>query len=83
MPLGAVQPGAAAVASGSGSLFEDFEPAINPPEEVDDPDDSKPSSWVDMPKCACLPARELFVMHIHEQHDCRVVYKLSSVGMHA
>ena len=35
-----------------GSLFEDFEPAINPPEEVDDPEDSKPSSWVDTPKCA-------------------------------
>lgn len=35
-----------------GSLFEDFEPAINPPEEVDDPEDSKPSTWVDTPKCA-------------------------------
>ncbi|KAK9831361.1 hypothetical protein WJX81_005717 [Elliptochloris bilobata] len=33
-----------------GSLFEDFEPAFNPLEEVDDPEDSKPSSWVDTPK---------------------------------
>ena len=35
-----------------GSLFEDFEPAFNPPEEVDDPEDSKPDTWVDTPKCA-------------------------------
>ena len=35
----------------AGSLFEDFEPAINPPEQIDDPDDSKPSTWVDTPKC--------------------------------
>jgi len=66
-----------------GSLFEDFEPAINPPEEIDDPDDSKPSSWVDTPKCARLPASELFVMHIREEHDCSVVYHVSSVEMHA
>ena len=37
-----------------GSLFEDFEPAINPAEEVDDPEDSKPSTWVDTPKCAAF-----------------------------
>lgn len=34
----------------SGSLFEDFEPAFNPPEEIDDPEDSKPSDWVDTAK---------------------------------
>ncbi len=33
-----------------GSLFEDFEPAINPPEEIDDPKDSKPEDWVDIQK---------------------------------
>ena len=49
-----------------GSLFEDFEPAINPPEEVDDPDDSKPSSWVDTPKCARLPACERIVIYVCE-----------------
>eukprot|EP01113_Clastostelium_recurvatum_P043801 TRINITY_DN7304_c0_g1_i1.p1 TRINITY_DN7304_c0_g1~~TRINITY_DN7304_c0_g1_i1.p1 ORF type:complete len:547 (+),score=177.20 TRINITY_DN7304_c0_g1_i1:44-1642(+) len=30
-----------------GSLFSDFEPSINPPKEIDDPTDSKPSDWVD------------------------------------
>jgi calnexin len=31
----------------SGSLFDDFEPPFNPPEEIDDPEDKKPSDWVD------------------------------------
>ncbi|KFG87612.1 calreticulin [Metarhizium anisopliae] len=31
----------------SGSLLEDFTPAINPPAEIDDPKDSKPDTWVD------------------------------------
>ena len=31
----------------AGSIFEDFEPAFNPPEMIDDPTDSKPSDWVD------------------------------------
>lgn len=31
----------------TGSLFEDFTPAINPPAEIDDPKDSKPDTWVD------------------------------------
>jgi calnexin len=30
-----------------GSLFEDFTPAVNPPKEIDDPEDKKPSDWVD------------------------------------
>jgi calnexin len=34
----------------SGSLFDDFEPAINPPEEIDDPEDRKPETWVDIAK---------------------------------
>ena len=34
----------------SGSLFEDFNPSFNPPEEIDDPSDSKPDDWVDEPK---------------------------------
>jgi len=29
-----------------GSLFEDFEPPINPPEEIPDPEDKKPDDWV-------------------------------------
>jgi calnexin len=31
----------------SGSLLEDFTPAVNPAAEIDDPKDSKPDTWVD------------------------------------
>jgi calnexin len=31
-----------------GSLLEDFDPPVNPPSEIDDPTDSKPSTWVDL-----------------------------------
>lgn len=34
----------------SGSLLSDFEPAVNPPAEIDDPEDKKPSDWVDEAK---------------------------------
>ncbi|KAL4459051.1 hypothetical protein ABPG75_013916 [Micractinium tetrahymenae] len=34
----------------AGSLFEDFEPSINPPETIPDPEDSKPEDWVDEAK---------------------------------
>ena len=34
----------------SGSLLEDFTPAVNPEKEIDDPNDSKPSDWVDEAK---------------------------------
>jgi calnexin len=33
--------------SKQGSLLTDFSPAVNPPKEIDDPTDSKPSDWVD------------------------------------
>ncbi|WFD36188.1 hypothetical protein MCUN1_003065 [Malassezia cuniculi] len=33
-----------------GSLLEDFEPPVNPPEEIDDPTDEKPADWVDEPR---------------------------------
>lgn len=29
----------------SGSLLEDFNPPVNPPEEIDDPNDKKPTDW--------------------------------------
>ncbi|XP_065836879.1 calnexin-like [Oscarella lobularis] len=29
----------------SGSLLSDFEPPVNPPKEIDDPDDKKPEDW--------------------------------------
>ena len=31
----------------NGTLLEDFSPAVNPPKEIDDPEDSKPEDWVD------------------------------------
>ncbi|KAK7397965.1 hypothetical protein QQX98_012667 [Neonectria punicea] len=31
----------------TGSLLEDFAPAVNPPQEIEDPDDTKPEDWVD------------------------------------
>ncbi|KAL2133050.1 hypothetical protein VTI74DRAFT_2989 [Chaetomium olivicolor] len=31
----------------TGSLLEDFSPAVNPPKEIDDPKDKKPDDWVD------------------------------------
>jgi len=34
----------------SGSIFENFHPPINPPSSVDDPEDKKPSNWVDEEK---------------------------------
>ncbi|BGP38386.1 hypothetical protein JCM10449v2_002318 [Rhodotorula kratochvilovae] len=34
----------------AGSLLEDFTPAVNPPKEIDDPEDVKPANWVEMPK---------------------------------
>ncbi|KAJ2996557.1 hypothetical protein HDV02_006390 [Globomyces sp. JEL0801] len=36
--------------SKSGSLLENFEPPVNPPKQIDDPEDKKPSDWVDEAK---------------------------------
>ncbi|WVR08300.1 hypothetical protein IAU60_005349 [Kwoniella sp. DSM 27419] len=32
----------------TGSLLEDFTPAVNPPKEINDPEDFKPETWVDL-----------------------------------
>lgn len=42
----------------AGSLFNDFDPAIVPPQEIDDPEDSKPKDWVDEPKIADPDAKK-------------------------
>lgn len=34
----------------SGSLLKDMQPPVNPPKEIDDPSDQKPSNWVDEAK---------------------------------
>lgn len=36
----------------AGSLLEDFTPAVNPPKEIDDPEDVEPADWVESPKIA-------------------------------
>ena len=36
----------------NGSLLEDFSPAVNPPKEIDDPEDKKPEDWVDVKRIA-------------------------------
>ena len=33
-----------------GSLLEDFTPPVNPPKEINDPNDKKPENWVDTAK---------------------------------
>lgn len=33
-----------------GSLLEDFEPPVNPPREIDDPNDKRPENWDDREK---------------------------------
>lgn len=33
-----------------GNLLEDFTPEVNPPKEIDDPEDKKPEDWVDQKK---------------------------------
>ncbi|PGH27342.1 hypothetical protein AJ80_01054 [Polytolypa hystricis UAMH7299] len=33
-----------------GTLLEDFTPSVNPPKEIDDPNDMKPEDWVDQAK---------------------------------
>jgi calnexin len=35
-----------------GNILEDFNPSVNPPKEVDDPEDTKPNDWIDDPKIA-------------------------------
>ena len=46
------------VSSVKGNLLSDMDPAINPPPLIDDPDDFKPSDWVDDDKIADPEARK-------------------------
>lgn len=42
----------------TGGLLEDFTPSVNPPKEIDDPNDKKPEDWVDDPKMADPDAKK-------------------------
>ncbi|KAI9357916.1 calnexin [Zopfochytrium polystomum] len=44
--------------SKKGSLLTDFTPAVNPPKEIDDPEDKKPEDWVDVAKIADPDAKK-------------------------
>ncbi|THG96951.1 hypothetical protein EW026_g4980 [Hermanssonia centrifuga] len=41
-----------------GNLLEDFAPAVNPPKEIDDPEDTKPEDWVDTKRIADPDAKK-------------------------
>lgn len=43
---------------GKGSLLEDFNPPVNPPREIDDPNDSKPEDWDEREKIPDPDARK-------------------------
>ena len=42
----------------TGSLLEDFSPAVNPAAEIDDPEDFKPEDWVDTKRIADPEAKK-------------------------
>ena len=42
----------------NGTLLEDFNPPVNPPAEIDDPDDKKPEDWVDQKKISDPDAKK-------------------------
>lgn len=54
----------------SGSLLEDFNPPVNPPQEIDDPEDTKPADWVDTKRIAdpdatkVRPATTYLFLHV-------------------
>lgn len=41
-----------------GSLLEDVEPSVNPPMEIEDPNDAKPAEWDDREKIADPAAKK-------------------------
>ena len=71
-----------------GSLLEDFNPPVNPPAEIDDPEDKKPADWVDAAKIpdpnAVKPddwdedAPEYIVDEDAEKPDVRITFAASN-----
>jgi hypothetical protein len=49
----------------SGSLLENFTPSVNPPKMIDDPEDKKPSDWVDLKKISDPDAEKVCATYIH------------------
>ena len=42
-----------------GSLLEEFDPAVNPPKEIDDLEDKKPEDWVEEAKISDPSAKKV------------------------
>lgn len=56
----------------TGSLLTDFNPPINPPKEIDDPEDKKPADWVDIKRIADPTATK-----VHTSHNVTVLCSLT------
>lgn len=63
--------GALMQASKKGNLLTHMKPSVNPPKEIDDPEDLKPEDWVDEPKMddpnASKPGAFRQIHHQHSQ----------------
>lgn len=42
----------------TGNLLKDFSPSVNPPDEINDPNDKKPDDWVDNPRISDPDAKK-------------------------
>jgi len=45
----------------TGSLLSNFQPPVNPPKEIDDPEDKKPADWVDVKRISDPAATKVCV----------------------
>jgi hypothetical protein len=48
----------------TGTLLTDFNPPVNPPKEIDDPEDKKPEDWVDAKRISDPDATK-----VHSDHN--------------
>lgn len=60
---------------GKGSLLEDFNPPVNPPKEIDDPEDTKPEDWderekIPDPEAGKNMLNALYSMHYTFSFNC-------------
>ncbi len=52
---------------GKGSLLQDFNPPVNPPKEIDDPNDIKPEDWDEREKIADPDAGIQFIYRYYNK----------------
>ena len=58
-----------------GNVLEDFTPAVNPPQEIDDPEDSKPEDWVDTKRIPDPDATKVMVLMIFSTYMANMFRK--------